>query len=123
MVCVLDLFIFVDASYNSYPASNLGGLLVDLGLLTLKPDTLQRGIARCREKATSVDGNYLPMFEGGDPAIVEWRALTVIYLDLIADELRREFKLNKETLTLAQVLEGGTWSVSWLRRQLEWSVM
>jgi hypothetical protein len=52
------------------------------------------------------------MFEGGDPAIVEWRALTVIYLDLIADELRKIYKLDKQTLTLAQVLEGGTWSVS-----------
>jgi hypothetical protein len=89
----------------------LGGLLVDLGLLTLKPETLRRGIARSREKSVSVGGEYLPMFEGGDPAIVEWRALTVIYLDLIAEELRRVYKLNKETLTLAQVLEGGTWSV------------
>ncbi|GAB5592332.1 hypothetical protein Unana1_07232 [Umbelopsis nana] len=92
------------------PEYRNGGLLVDLGLLTLKPETLRRGIARSREKSVSVGGEYLPMFEGGDPAIVEWRALTVIYLDLIAEELRRVYKLNKETLTLAQVLEGGTWS-------------
>ncbi|CAO3662458.1 unnamed protein product [Umbelopsis ramanniana] len=92
------------------PEYRNGGLLVDLGLLTLKPDTYDRGITRCREKGVTVGGTHLPMFEGGDPAIVEWRALTVIYLDLIADELRKIYKLDKQTLTLAQVLEGGTWS-------------
>lgn len=98
-------------SLTGLPEYRNGGLLVDLGLLSLKPDTMQRGIIRCREKKPELTGNELPMFEGGDPAIVEWRALTVIYLDKIAEELRAVYKLDKETLTLAQVLEGGTWNV------------
>ncbi|KAG2184864.1 hypothetical protein INT43_000777, partial [Umbelopsis isabellina] len=97
-------------SLTGLPEYRNGGLLVDLGLLSLKPDTMQRGIIRCREKKPELTGNELPMFESGDPAIVEWRALTVIYLDKIAEELRAVYKLDKETLTLAQVLEGGTWN-------------
>ncbi|CEG67263.1 hypothetical protein RMATCC62417_03719 [Rhizopus microsporus] len=80
------------------PEYRNGGLLVDYGLLTLKPDEVKR--------ATVKEGE-LPIFEGSDPAIVEWRALTVVYLDIIKAKV--EEKLG-QTLSLAQVLEGGTWT-------------
>lgn len=80
------------------PEYRNGGLLVDYGLLKLKPKELQRGTVQTGE---------LPIFEGSDPVIVEWRALTVIYLDIIKREL--EIKLGRK-LALAQVLEGGTWT-------------
>ncbi|KAI8093940.1 hypothetical protein BDF21DRAFT_330370 [Thamnidium elegans] len=80
------------------PEYRNGGLLVDYGLLTLKPSEDARG------KLKSGD---LPEFEGSDPVIVEWRALTVIYLDIIKKEL--EVKLGQK-LDLAQILEGGTWT-------------
>ena len=42
--------------------------------------------------------------------IVEWRALTVALLDLVAERVRRRLGLNALQLPLAAVLEGGTWS-------------
>ncbi|KAG1217193.1 hypothetical protein G6F35_009378 [Rhizopus arrhizus] len=80
------------------PEYRNGGLLVDYGLLTLKPEEVRRGTAQEGE---------LPVFEGSDPAIVEWRALTVVYLDIIKQQV--EEKLGQK-LVLAQVLEGGTWT-------------
>jgi uncharacterized protein DUF1688 len=44
------------------------------------------------------------------PAIVEWRALTVIGLDRLAEAVRGELGLDARTFPLARVLEGGTWS-------------
>lgn len=41
--------------------------------------------------------------------IVEWRALTVILLDLVAEKLRIKLGLSESQLSLARVLEGGTW--------------
>lgn len=46
-----------------------GGLLVDLGVLTLKPDVLLKDVK-----------SGLPYAVPSHPAIVEWRAMTVIEL-------------------------------------------
>lgn len=80
------------------PEYRNGGLLVDYRLLKLKPEELKRG---------TLQGGELPVFEGSDPVIVEWRALTVVYLDIIKKEL--EIRLGTK-LALAQILEGGTWT-------------
>ncbi|KAG5652563.1 hypothetical protein H0H81_004572 [Sphagnurus paluster] len=80
------------------PEYRNGGLLVDLGVLTLKPGLLP---------TDPVSG--LPSVPPSHPAIVEWRAMTVIELDRIADAIRKELGLTAEQLTLAQVLEGATW--------------
>lgn len=47
----------------------IGGLLVDLGVLTLKPDVLPKDAK-----------SGLPHAVPSHPAIVEWRAMTVIEL-------------------------------------------
>ena len=66
-----------------------GGLLVDTGVLRLKDATMAtRGL------------------HAGSELVVEWRALTVVLIDKIADELRKRLGMN---LTMSQVLEGGTW--------------
>ncbi|XP_006455359.1 hypothetical protein AGABI2DRAFT_75380 [Agaricus bisporus var. bisporus H97] len=80
------------------PEYRNGGLLVDLGVLVLKPDMLP---------VNSESG--LPTASAEHPAIVEWRAMTVIELDRIADRVRERLGLGKEELSLAQVLEGATW--------------
>jgi len=55
---------------NVYPnLPILGGLLVDLGVLTLKPDALPND-----------PKSGLPHAVPSHPAIVEWRAMTVIEL-------------------------------------------
>jgi len=80
------------------PEYRNGGLLVDLGVLTLKPDVLPKDAK-----------SGLPHAVPSHPAIVEWRAMTVIELDRIADLIRLQLGLSMSQLTLAQVLESATW--------------
>lgn len=44
------------------------------------------------------------------PLVVEWRALTVALLDETAKLVREKLGMDAESLPLAKVLEGGTWS-------------
>ncbi|KAL0959088.1 hypothetical protein HGRIS_014386 [Hohenbuehelia grisea] len=83
------------------PEYRNGGLLVDHGILTLKvnPPT-----------PIPVDDKYgLPKIPPSHPAIIEWRAMTVIELDRLAEQIRSKLGLNTTQLTLAQVLESATW--------------
>ncbi|KAH9474885.1 Uracil catabolism protein 4 [Psilocybe cubensis] len=80
------------------PEYRNGGLLVDLGVLTLKPNALPKD-----------PKSGLPHALPTHPAIVEWRAMTVIELDRIADLIRTELGLVASQLSLAQVLEAATW--------------
>ncbi|MBF2084982.1 URC4/urg3 family protein [Thermoleptolyngbya sp. C42_A2020_037] len=70
-----------------------GGLCVDLGLLEPKHDDVLRG-------------PHLPSSE----VIVEWRSLTLVLLDQIADAIRAKLGLSATELPLVKVLEGGTWA-------------
>ncbi|KAF9037393.1 DUF1688-domain-containing protein [Hymenopellis radicata] len=80
------------------PEYRNGGLLMDLGVVTLKPGVLP------------IDPvSKLPKAAATHPAIVEWRAMTVIMLDHIADSIRAHLKLTPKDLNLAQVLESATW--------------
>ncbi|KAJ7482024.1 hypothetical protein FB451DRAFT_1338457 [Mycena latifolia] len=78
------------------PEYRNGGLFLDLGVLSLKPGVLPV------DPAAGV-----PRLEPSHPAIIEWRALTVILLDRAAAALR--VALPAPDLTLAQVLESATW--------------
>ncbi|KAF8232050.1 DUF1688-domain-containing protein [Tricholoma matsutake] len=80
------------------PEYRNGGLLVDHGVLALKPNALPIDPA-----------SGLPSVPPSSPAIVEWRAMTVIELDRLAAAIRKKLSLTSEQLTLAQVLEGATW--------------
>jgi hypothetical protein len=70
-----------------------GGLLMDTGAVTLRdPQQLNRV--------------HSPRSE----LIVEWRALTVAALDVIADEVRNHLNVDASQLPLGAVLQGGTWN-------------
>ncbi|HEV2610460.1 MAG TPA: URC4/urg3 family protein [Noviherbaspirillum sp.] len=75
------------------PEYRNGGLLLDLGLIQ------PRDPAFFNDRLT-VDR----------PDVVEWRALTVIGLDRIADAVRERLGVSAEAFPLARVLEGGTWA-------------
>lgn len=92
-----------------------GGLLIDTGFLTLKPVDLERGIENYRKNALlpgQPKMEVVPMFELNDPVVVEWRALTVAYLDIVAERVRNTLNASRKSLTLSQIIQGGTWSVS-----------
>lgn len=74
------------------PEYRNGGLFLDLGLLEIKDKTL-------------LQKPHLPNSE----IIVEWRALTVILLDRLADNIRQKLGMNAANLPLVKVLQGGTW--------------
>lgn len=51
----------------------------------------------------------VPCLPATHPAIVEWRALTVILLDRVHAALATRLGVTNQQLTLAQVLEAATW--------------
>ncbi|OUC14737.1 MAG: uracil phosphoribosyltransferase [Alkalinema sp. CACIAM 70d] len=70
-----------------------GGLCLDLGLLRLKqPQETQRAHAV------------------GSVLVLEWRALTIALVDLIADRIRQKLQKTAVELPLVKILQGGTWS-------------
>lgn len=73
------------------PEYRNGGLLLDTGVLALKDPT-------AASRAHPV----------GSELVVEWRALTVALIDVIADLVRS--RLQSPQLPLAAILEGGTWA-------------
>ncbi|CAG8454610.1 5044_t:CDS:2 [Acaulospora colombiana] len=94
------------------PEYRNGGLFVDTGVLAVKESDFERGIEYYKRNATVKSGaEIVPMFEVHDPLVVEWRAVTVILLDVVADKVRNALGLSKEQFSLAQVLEAGTWKV------------
>jgi hypothetical protein len=74
------------------PEYRNGGLILDSGLIELRNPAL-------------ASQEHTPDSE----LIIEWRALTVTLLDLIADEFRKIKGMTKEELPLVKILEGGTW--------------
>ena len=77
------------------PEYRNGGLFVDMGVLKLKPGL-----------DSPAEGETLPKFGSTDDVIVEWRALTVALLDELHKVVLERMGI---TLSLAQVLESGSW--------------
>jgi hypothetical protein len=89
---VIGLEVTGVSALTGLPEYRNGGLLVDTGVLRLKdPSWLSQEV------------------NVGTELIVEWRALTVVLLDRIADEVRKRLGKSTADLPLAAVLEGGTW--------------
>ncbi|MFN8704602.1 MAG: DUF1688 family protein, partial [Rhodospirillales bacterium] len=75
------------------PEYRNGGLFLDTGVLALKDPT---AAARTHDATSEL--------------VVEWRALTVVLLDRIADLVRGKLGLEAADFPLAKVLQGGTWT-------------
>jgi hypothetical protein len=78
---------------TALPEYRNGGLLIDAGVLAPKHEAV-------------LGAAHAP----GDEVVVEWRALTVALIDRLAERVRAGLGRDAETLPLAKVLEGGTWS-------------
>lgn len=83
------------------PEYRNGGLFIDLGVLSLKSEALERG-----QKAS---GQQLPMFKDCSDEIVEWRALTVALLDEVYKIIEKQMAEQEVELSMAQMLEAGSW--------------
>ncbi|KAA8634985.1 hypothetical protein SMACR_03939 [Sordaria macrospora] len=96
------------------PEYRNGGLFIDLGVLTLKKEDMDRGLAHYTsycERTGTKENEVAPMFEPSDDVIVEWRGVTVGFLDKLCVEVNKalEKELQGNELTLAQMLEAGSW--------------
>jgi len=70
-----------------------GGLFIDTGVLSLRDPAAAR-------REHGVDSQL----------VVEWRALTVALLDRLAEIVRARLDMNRDSLPLAKILQGGTWT-------------
>jgi len=70
-----------------------GGLFIDSGLLSFREHILK-----------TIDSKY---YDVGSQLVVEWRAMTIILMDILSKKLKQ--KINRNDLSLASILEGGSW--------------
>jgi len=84
---------------TALPEYRNGGLFVDLGVLTLKKEALDRGL--------QASGGPLPIFKAGDDVVVEWRAMTLVLVDKLYGMVLE--RMDGVHLSMAQLLEAGTW--------------
>jgi len=75
------------------PEYRNGGLFLDLGILELRNPAL-------KSQAHTADSKL----------VIEWRALTIILLDQLAEKIRLKLGKSEEELPLGRILEGGTWA-------------
>ena len=78
---------------TALPEYRNGGLILDLGLIEARDATF-----------------HTRLLEVGEPAVVEWRAITVTALDRLLPAVRAALGLGPAQFTLARMLEGGTWA-------------
>lgn len=97
------------------PEYRNGGLFIDTGCLTLKEADAKRGLELFKaehEKSGKKVSEVVPMFKPDDDVIVEWRAVTVGFLDLLHEEVNLLLGLGEaDKLSLVQMLEAGSWKV------------
>jgi hypothetical protein len=76
------------------------------------------GLAEYRNGGLFIDSGLLSFSRAGDEAktwtpdselIIEWRALTVYFLDIVGAEVQKALGKTPQNFPLAKVLEGGTW--------------
>lgn len=76
------------------------------------------GIAEYRNGGLFIDGGVLApkdssvlgkAFPANDPLMVEWRALTVMLLEKLAEAVRFRLDVHQRDLPLIRLLEAGTW--------------
>lgn len=91
---ILGVDIINESMLTGLPEYRNGGMFVDLGILEL------------RDHANS-ESSYSPKH----PTIIEWRALTIVLLDMVAEDVRKELGggVSENELPLAKILEAGTW--------------
>ena len=75
------------------PEYRNGGLLLDFGVIAPRDTSF-----------------FTRLLTVDEPAVVEWRALTVMLLDRMADAVRAELGVSAAAFPLARILEGGTWA-------------
>lgn len=96
---VEQLTVCVSYSLQGLPEYRNGGLFVDLGIIV--------PISALYE-ASEMHGTHLRL-PVTHPAVVEWRAVTVVLLDRVHAAIAERLGVTTQQLSLGQVLEAATW--------------
>ena len=112
MTKLLNVYFVGSELLTGPPDYSNSGLLIDIGLLSLRPEEMDRGLAQYHKNA-QVKGQpnteVVPLFSIDDEVVVEWRAVTICFLDELLVEVNRLLGLSgADALTLPQMLEAGT---------------
>ncbi|KAH9468962.1 hypothetical protein Pst134EA_009486 [Puccinia striiformis f. sp. tritici] len=94
------------------PEYRNGGLLIDFEYIKPKPLSFMKSLKLDESKIETFNLiDTLPPLPASHPAIIEWRAITVIALDRIKDSINLKLDLTSDgsALSLPQVLEAATW--------------
>jgi hypothetical protein len=86
------------------PEYRNGGLFYDFGVITLKPEYKKQGL-KLSEEVGSVNPE-IPSFKPDDGVIVEWRSITIGFLDYILPIINKKIGFE---LSLPQLIEAGSW--------------
>lgn len=87
----------------------LQGLLIDYGYLVPKPKAFLSSLS-LDTSSEPFSLSSLPPLPASHPAMIEWRAMTVIALDRLRDGINDRLDLKGSgALSLPQVLESATW--------------
>ena len=93
------------------PMEELGIRFTDLQLLTALAEYRNGGLMLDMHLLTPRRAESLLMeHDAGSELVVEWRALTVVLVDMIWERLCTKIGKSKEQFPLAKVLQGGTWA-------------
>ncbi|ODV83796.1 hypothetical protein CANARDRAFT_9356 [[Candida] arabinofermentans NRRL YB-2248] len=103
-------FKILNANYmTGLPEYRNGGLFVDLSLLSLKPEQLEKGLSFSKKVGFNPD---IPTFVPADDVIVEWRSCTICLLDYLLPLINKKLEVagTEYELALPQLIEAGSWS-------------
>lgn len=92
------------------PLQWAGATLIDLNALTGLPEYRNGGLFVDTGVIRIERGTLIEPFDPRSTLVVEWRALTVILLDMLAAKVRTALDMDAERLPLARLLQGGSWS-------------
>ncbi|CAG8975176.1 hypothetical protein HYALB_00004237 [Hymenoscyphus albidus] len=113
MTKIMNMYFAGAELMTGLPEYRNGGLFIDTGVLSLKKEDETRGLDNFRINSEENGKKILevvPMFKPDDDVIVEWRAVTVGFLDLLLEEVNNTLELaGPDRLSLPQMLEAGSW--------------
>lgn len=93
------------------PLEEFGLEVTEIELLTGLPEYRNGGLFVDMDVIKWKDRSFPgPSLTPSSTAIIEWRALTVVLLDMLAVEVRRLLRKTEKDFPLTKVLEGGSWA-------------
>lgn len=93
------------------PLQNIGLTITDIDLLTGLPEYRNGGLFVDFKVLTPKDANMINIQHSlGSEFVLEWRAMTVALLDVLAENIRAKLDVTAEQLPLSKILQGGTWA-------------